>query len=63
MPVLFALGQMAWWQVVVSGLVTAAATIGMAQLAGTIYRRAILRTGRSVKLREVLRSEPRPASS
>lgn len=63
MPVLFALGQVAWWQIVVSGLATAAATIGMARLAGTIYRRAILRTGRSVKLREVLRSEPRPASS
>jgi ABC-2 type transport system permease protein len=63
MPVLFALGQVAWWQIVVSGLATAAATIGMARLAGKIYRRAILRTGRSVKLREVLRSEPRPASS
>jgi ABC-2 type transport system permease protein len=63
MPVLFALGQVTWWQIVISGLATAAATIGMARFAGKIYRRAILRTGRSVKLREVLRSEPRPASS
>ncbi|HXZ83790.1 MAG TPA: ABC transporter permease [Acidimicrobiales bacterium] len=63
MPVLFALGQMAWWEVVASGLVTAAATVGMARLAGTIYRRAILRTGRTVKLKEVLRREAPPLSA
>jgi ABC-2 type transport system permease protein len=63
MPVLFALGQMAWWQVVISGLVTAGATIGMARLAATIYRRAILRTGRTVKLKEVLRRQARPLSA
>jgi ABC-2 type transport system permease protein len=62
MPVLFALGQVAWWQVVASGLITAAATIGMARLAAVIYRRAILRTGRSVKLKEVLRREARPSA-
>jgi ABC-2 type transport system permease protein len=62
MPVLFALGQVAWWQVVASGLITAAATIGMARLAAVIYRRAILRTGSSVKLKEVLRRKARPLS-
>jgi ABC-2 type transport system permease protein len=60
MPVLFALGQVAWWQVVLSGLVTATATVGMARLAAVIYRRAILRTGRAVKLKEVLRRETPP---
>ena len=63
MPVLFALGQVAWWQVVVSGLITAASTVGMARLAGTIYGRAILRTGRRVKLKEVLRRQARPLAA
>jgi hypothetical protein len=34
----------------------------MARLAAVIYRRAILRTGRTVKLKEVLRREARPAA-
>jgi ABC-2 type transport system permease protein len=61
MPVLFALGQVAWWQVVASGLITAAAAVGMARIAGTIYRRAILRTGRRVKFGEVLHRQARRA--
>ena len=61
MPVLFALGQVAWWQVVASGLITTAAAVGMARIAGTIYRRAILRTGRRVKFSEVLHWQARPA--
>ncbi|MGP8066442.1 MAG: ABC transporter permease, partial [Acidimicrobiales bacterium] len=61
MPVLFALGQVAWWQLVASGLITAAAAVGMARIAGTIYRRAILRTGRRVKFSEVLHRQARRA--
>ncbi|MGD0894850.1 MAG: ABC transporter permease [Acidimicrobiales bacterium] len=63
MPVLFALGQVAWWQLVGSGLITAAAAVGMARVAGTIYRRAILRTGRRVKMSEVLHRHAKPTTA
>lgn len=54
MPVLVALGQATWWEFVASALITIAATAGMAVLAASIYRRAILRTGGRVRLRELL---------
>jgi ABC-2 type transport system permease protein len=56
MPVLVALGAAPAWQVAVSALITLVATAGMAWLAGTIYGRAILRTGSRLKVRQVLRS-------
>jgi hypothetical protein len=39
-----------------SAAISLAATVGMARLAGTIYERAILRTGARLRLRQVLRS-------
>ncbi len=56
MPVLVAVGDAPAWQVAVSALITLVATAGMAWLAGTIYGRAILRTGSRLKVRQVLRS-------
>lgn len=54
MPVLVALGAVAWWQFAASVLLTLAATVGVARLAAVVYRRAVLRTGRRIRLREVL---------
>ena len=54
MPVLVALHTVTWWEFVLSALISVAATYAMAILAGTVYRRAVLRTGRRVPLRDVL---------
>jgi ABC-2 type transport system permease protein len=56
MPVLVAVGAAPAWQQVLSAAISLAATAGMARLAGTIYERAILRTGTRLRLRQVLRS-------
>jgi ABC-2 type transport system permease protein len=56
MPVLVAVGAAPAWQIVVSALISIASTVGMAWLAGTIYGRAILRTGTRLKVRQVLAS-------
>jgi ABC-2 type transport system permease protein len=54
MPVLIELGRATWWEFAVSAAVSVACTAGVARLATVVYRRAILRTGRRVPLREVL---------
>lgn len=54
MPVLVADNAVSWWQVVLSALLTAAATVAVARGAAAVYLRAILRTGQRVKLREVI---------
>jgi ABC-2 type transport system permease protein len=54
MPMLVGLGLVAWWQVALSAAISVVATIGVARLAAAVYRRAVLRTGRRVKLRDVL---------
>jgi ABC-2 type transport system permease protein len=56
MPVLVGLGQATWWEFVAAIVISLASTVVVARFAAGIYRRAILRTGRRVKLREVLRS-------
>jgi ABC-2 type transport system permease protein len=56
MPVLVGLGQVTWWQFVASVLITLAGTAAVALLAARIYRRAVLRTGGRVRLRELLGS-------
>ena len=56
MPVLVGLGQVTWWQFVASVLITLAGTAAVAILAARIYRRAVLRTGGRVRLRELLGS-------
>ncbi len=54
MPVLVALDQVAWWGFVISVLITIIGTVGMATFAARIYRRAVLRTGGRVRVRDVL---------
>ena len=54
MPVLVSLSQVTWWEFVISVLITIAGTVGMAIFAARIYRRAVLRTGGRVKVRELL---------
>jgi ABC-2 type transport system permease protein len=61
MPVLYATGDVPLWQVIVSALLCAAATVWMARVAAGIYSRSILRTGARVPLRQVLRREPAQA--
>jgi hypothetical protein len=43
-----------WWQFTVSAVISAVCTVGVARVAASVYRRAILQTGRRVRLREVL---------
>jgi ABC-2 type transport system permease protein len=54
MSVLVSLSQVTWWEFVLSVLISLAATVGMAMFAARIYRRAVLRTGARVKVRELL---------
>ena len=54
MPVLVGLGEVTWWQFAFSVVLSIIATFAVARLAVRIYRRAILRTGRGVKIREAL---------
>jgi ABC-2 type transport system permease protein len=56
MPVLVAVGAAPGWQIALSAAISLAATVVMARLAGTIYERAILRTGSRLKVRQVLAS-------
>jgi ABC-2 type transport system permease protein len=55
MPVLVGLDQVQWWEFAISVLVTLASTVVVARVASGIYLRAVLRTGASVPLRELLR--------
>lgn len=53
MPVLVGLHQATWWQFIASVLISIAATVGMAVFAARVYRRAVVRTGGRVHLREL----------
>jgi ABC-2 type transport system permease protein len=53
-PVLVSLGRITVWEFMASAALSVGCTIGVARLATGIYRRAILRTGRRVRLREVV---------
>ncbi len=54
MPILVGLSRVAWWEFVASALISVAATAAVARLAAGIYRRAILRTGSRVRLRDMM---------
>ncbi len=56
MPVLVASGATTWWGFGLSVLVSIGCTVAVARLAAGIYRRAVLRTGRRVRMRELLAS-------
>lgn len=54
MSVLVGLNDVAWWQFGASVLITLAGTVAMAVFAARIYKRAVLRTGSRVRLRELI---------
>lgn len=56
MPALVALHAVSWWQFLLSVVITLVSTVVTARVAATVYRRAVLRTGGRVRLREVLGS-------
>jgi ABC-2 type transport system permease protein len=58
MPTLVSLGSATWWQFAISVALSIASTIAVARLATSIYRRAILRTGRRVRIRELISAKP-----
>lgn len=51
---LVGLDAVAWWQFALSAALSAVSVVLTAKLAAGVYRRAVLRTGRRVRLREVL---------
>jgi ABC-2 type transport system permease protein len=53
MPVLVGLGQVAWWQFLASVVISLAGTAVIAWFAAGIYRRAVLRSGQRVSLRDL----------
>ncbi len=53
MPVLVGFSAVTWWEFLSSAIISVLCTIGIARLAATIFRRAILRTGGRVRLREL----------
>ncbi|MEO6500792.1 MAG: ABC transporter permease [Jatrophihabitantaceae bacterium] len=60
MTTLVGLGAVTWWQFILSAALTAASAVALARLAATIYRRAILRTGRRTPLRQLIRTPHTP---
>jgi ABC-2 type transport system permease protein len=59
MPVLVGMNKVTWWEFVISVVISLAGTVLMAIFAARIYRRAVLRSGARVKLRELLASVAR----
>jgi ABC-2 type transport system permease protein len=53
MPVLVALGRVAWWQFAGSVAIAIVCTIGLARVSAAIYGRAILHTGGRVRIRDL----------
>lgn len=56
MPVLVASGAATWWGFLCSVAISIASTVVVARLAAGVYRRAVLRTGGRVRLRQLLAS-------
>ena len=54
MPILVGIGAVTWWGFVASVVLSLASTVLVARLASVVYRRAVLRTGGRVSLRDVL---------
>jgi ABC-2 type transport system permease protein len=54
MPVLVGFRDVAWWQFLASAALSIAGTVLVARAAAGIYGRAILRTGRRVRVRDIL---------
>jgi ABC-2 type transport system permease protein len=61
MSALVGLGQVHWWEFVISALISIAGTAATALFAARIYGRAVLRTGSRVRIRELLGGQRRLA--
>jgi ABC-2 type transport system permease protein len=59
MPVLVGLGSATWWEFTISVVLMLVAIAAVARLASAIYRRAILRTGGRVHLRQLFPARAR----
>lgn len=55
MPMRWALGAAAWWEVLVALALTVALSVLMLRFAGRIYRNSVLRTGARVSWRDAIR--------
>jgi ABC-2 type transport system permease protein len=55
MPVLYATGAAPVWAMLLSMVITAATAVGVAMLAGAIYSRSILKSGKRVSWRDAIR--------
>jgi ABC-2 type transport system permease protein len=58
MPVLVGLDQVVWWEFLISVVISLVGTAMMAWVAAAVYRRAVLKSGQRVRLRD-LRGGPR----
>jgi ABC-2 type transport system permease protein len=56
-------GNVPWWQIVISVALTVGATVFLIRLAGRVYAHAILRTGPRLKLRQAWREASEPGSA
>jgi ABC-2 type transport system permease protein len=61
MPIRWASGEVPVYQLLLAMLLTALAAVLLVAASATVYRRALLVTGRRVRLRELVR-QPTPAS-
>jgi ABC-2 type transport system permease protein len=61
MPTRIAMGQAAWWEPVVAGILTLASIAALVVLGGRIYQGAILRTGATLHVRDAWRDTASPA--
>ncbi|WP_370345211.1 ABC transporter permease [Catenulispora sp. MAP5-51] len=54
MPTLVGFGGVTWWQFAASVAISIAATLAVARFAAVVYRKSILRTGRRVRVRDLV---------
>ncbi len=54
MPTLVGFGEVAWWQFLLSVVLSVVCTALVARVAARVYRTAVLRTGQRVRLRELV---------
>lgn len=55
MPTLVGFGEASWWQFLASVAISVASTVFVALAAARVYRRAVLRTGGRVRMRDIAR--------
>jgi ABC-2 type transport system permease protein len=55
MPVLYSIGQVLWWQMLIAAVIVLASTWALSRAAGSIYERAVLRSGPRIAWREAIR--------